>query len=109
LTAFYYSLFSFLLKYSIKAQIIIISTDINWATLIGPSIKLSVLNPSIKNRPTEYNEIYSKNISPSILDFFLYNIKNMNIIRLKIDSYKNVGWTFAPSIMIPQGRSVGLP
>ena len=37
-----------------KLEDVIKVIDINWATLICPNIKLSVLNPSINNLPIEY-------------------------------------------------------
>ena len=57
------------------------------------NIKLSLLTSSKKNLTKEYNIRYSKNISPSNFLVFCLCLKNRNIKKVNIDSYKNTGCT----------------
>ena len=73
-------------------------TDINCATRIpSVNIRLSVLIPSTKNRPIEYQIRYRQNVSPT-----LKCLRNtINTMKPKIshtDQYKNVEWKYLPSI-----------
>ena len=64
----------------------------SWATLIPANIKLSVLKPSTKNLPAEYNIKYRPIICPWLAFLcFLNHIKNRNMQKSMIDSYRNVG------------------
>ena len=60
-------------------------------TLIFPSIKLSVLNPSIIILANEYVIKYKSVISPLNFLFLDFTINSININAVQIDSYKKVG------------------
>ena len=64
--------------------------DITCAIRSGPSIKLSVRNPSTKKRPTEYQIKYVKNNSPR--KFTFRNASNkITPAKFHNDSYKTSG------------------
>lgn len=81
----YYSLYLFFKKYTNIAP-----TNINNDTICDilkfPIIKLSVLNPSIKNLIKEYSIKYQNVICPLYFWFLLIFIKITNIIKSAIDS-----------------------
>lgn len=70
---------------------IIIET--NCDILIGPIIRLSVLNPSINILANEYVIKYKRVSSP--LNFLLFDFikSKIKIIAVQMDSYRNVGCT----------------
>ena len=59
--------------------------------LNGPNIRLSVLNPSITALAIPYIIKYKHVSSPENFLLFLYRYNNTKIIKVQIDSYKNVG------------------
>ena len=77
--------------------------EINCDILIFPAIKLSVLSPSIIVLIAEYNNKYIIVNCPAYFLYFLRYINIKNIIKVHMDSYKNVGCTsiYIPSSMIP--------
>ena len=78
-----------------------------------PSIRLSVLKPSIIILANEYTIRYTSVICPLYFLLFDIAVNNMNSEKVTIDSYKNVGCTsiYFPASTIPilQGRLVTLP
>ena len=82
--------FFLFLKYK-HIEIIKINKDRICEILKLPSIKLSVLNPSINILANEYVIKYISDISPLNFLFLDFIINKTNIIALHIDSYKKVG------------------
>lgn len=62
--------------------------DITCAIRSGPSIKLSVRNPSTKKRPIEYQIKYVKNNSPRRKFTFRNASSKMTPAKFHSDSYK---------------------
>ena len=93
--------------------VINIITDKACDILIGPSIRLSVLIPSIIALVNEYIIKYKYVICPLNFLFLDIIVSIINIVSVVIDSYKNVGCTsiYFPVSYIPilHGRFVCVP
>ena len=81
--------------------------------LIGPSIRLSVLSPSIIALANEYIIKYRYVICPLNFLFLDTTVSIINIVSVAIDSYKKVGCTsiYFPASYIPilHGKFVCVP
>ena len=104
----------FLLFFTYKIPLITnIVTDKACDILIGPSIRLSVLSPSIIALTNEYIIKYKYVIWPLNFLFLDTTVSIINIANVDIDSYKNVGCTsiYFPASYIPilHGKFVCVP
>ena len=59
-----------------------------------PSIRLSVLNPSIKALTMPYRKKYNYVNWPVYFLLFFFVNRITNIIKVQMDSYRKVGWTW---------------
>lgn len=85
----YLSSINFFIKINIDAKNIIKDNICDIRTF--PSIRLSVLRPSITNLANEYTAKYASVICPLYFLFFEMIINIINNANVIIDSYKNVG------------------
>ena len=103
------------LLFLIYKQIPIIAKTIDTSCDIRmfPSIKLSVLNPSIIALANPYPIKYIYVICPANFLLFCKIISAINSVKVTIDSYRNVGCTsiYLPNSYIPilQGNVVSAP